>query len=156
MLGLENIFGSLKDRLLRKLAPTLRLYLAHTPLIWGDPTRVTIGRNVHLVDVLINVRSGNVAIEDDVFFGHGVLLLTGAHDLNKRGAERHASVPGTGRDIVIRKGAWIASHVIVIGPCEIGENAVLGAGSVVSGRIEADALYGGNPARRLRAIAFDS
>ena len=143
------------DRIIRRSAPRIRLYLARTPLVWGDESRVSIGRNVHLVDAVINVRSGRVIIEDDVFFGHGVMLLTGKHDIRKKGSERHGTVAQDGRDIIIRRGAWIASGAIVIGPCEIGENAVVSAGSVLTGTVRAGAVHAGNPAVFVRSIEFD-
>lgn len=124
-------------------------------MIWGEKKNVSIGANVNLVDVTINCRSGKVSIANDAFFGHGVMLLTGMHDLNKRGHLRHSAVPSDGRDITIGAGAWIASNAIVICPCTVGENAVIGAGSVVSGVVEAGAFYAGNPARLVKLIEFD-
>ena len=41
---------------------------------------IEIGNNVHLTDALINVVGAQVMIEDEVFFGHGVMLITGSHD----------------------------------------------------------------------------
>ena len=142
-------------KILRWIAPTLRKYLATTPLVWGEKNNLTIGKNVQMVDVMINCRSGTVRIEDDAFFGHGAMLLTGTHDMRKKNRGRHAAVPQSGRDITVGKGAWVASNAIVIGPCQIGENAVVGSGSVVSGKIEAGALYAGNPAKLVRYIEFD-
>jgi acetyltransferase-like isoleucine patch superfamily enzyme len=143
------------DKGLRLLASAIRKYIATTPMIWGDDSNVQIGHNVHLVDVTINCRSGRVTIGDNVFFGHGVMILTGMHEIKKRGSERHAAVPASGRDVIIGNGAWIASGAIVIGPCTIGSDAVVGAGSVVSGTLEAGALYAGNPARLVRYIEFE-
>lgn len=143
------------DKFMRILASRLKKYLATTPMIWGDPNNVILGENVQLVDVIINCRSGTVKIDDNAFFGHGVMLLTGFHELSKRGKDRHAAVPNSGRDISIGKGAWVASNVIVIGPCTIGDNAVVGAGSIVSGVVEAGALYVGNPAKLVRRIEFE-
>lgn len=142
------------DKFMRILASRLKKYLATTPMIWGDPGNVILGENVQLVDVIINCRSGKVRIDDNAFFGHGVMLLTGFHEVTKKGKARHCAVPNSGRDITIGKGAWVASNVIVIGPCTIGDNAVIGAGSVVSGVVEAGALYVGNPAKLLRHIEF--
>ena len=81
--------------------------------------------------------------------------LTGKHEMRKKGKARHQAVPEGGRDITIREGAWIATGAIVIGPCEIGENAVVSAGSVVTGTVEAGAIYSGNPARFVRSIEFE-
>lgn len=144
------------NKVMRWFAQAMRRHLATTPLIWGEPSRVQIGKNVKLVDVIINCRSGKVTIGDDAFFGHGAMLLTGTHDMRKRNEGRHAAVPQSGRDITVGKGAWIASNVIVIGPCEIGDNAVVGSGSVVSGKVEAGALYAGNPAELVRRIEFEN
>ena len=79
-------------------------------------------------------------------------MLTGKHDETKRGQERQFAVPEDGHDIVIRKGAWIASGVIVIGPCEIGENSVIAAGTLVRSDIPPNTLYGGNPGRVLKKL----
>ncbi|MET3899657.1 acetyltransferase-like isoleucine patch superfamily enzyme [Devosia sp. UYZn731] len=144
-----------KDRLLGGLAKHLRPYLARTPLIWGDAGRLKIGRNVQLVDAIINLRSGTVTIDDDAFLGHGVMLLTGKHPMRKSRQGRHRNIPTEGRDIIIRYGAWVASGAIVVGPCDIGENAVIGAGSVVTGNIPAGALYAGNPGQLIRILDIE-
>ena len=83
-----------------------------------------------------------------------MVLLTGKHDMTIRGIGRHAAVPDAGHDIILRRGTWIASGAIVIGPCEIGEHAVVGAGAVVTGKVPAGTLYAGNPAGAIRKIDF--
>lgn len=141
-----NILARLRDALLYRLARALRPYLARTPLIWGDRRRLTLGKEVHLVDAIVNLRSGRVGIGDHSFLGHGVMLLTGKHDYHTTGLQRQAIVADTGNDILIGKGVWIASGAIVLGPCEIGDNAVIGAGCVVSGIIPPDTITtGGKP-----------
>jgi acetyltransferase-like isoleucine patch superfamily enzyme len=140
----------------RRLFFYLRRNLAMTPVIWGDPANVSIGRNVELVDTIINCRSGHVIIEDDAFFGHGVILIAGTHDYGQLDPSRQNAVPEGGCDIIIRRGAWIASGAIVIGPCEIGEYAVVGAGAVVTGETEPRALYLGQKARFIRQIGAEN
>ncbi|MCZ8334414.1 MAG: acyltransferase [Rhodobacteraceae bacterium] len=137
----------LRDAALYRLARLLRPYLARTPLIWGDADRLTLGKEVHLVDAVVNLRSGRVTIGDHSFLGHGVMLLTGRHDYRATGPGRQAVVDETGNDIIIGKGVWIASGAIVIGPCSIGDNAVIGAGCVVSGTIPADTITTGSRPR---------
>ncbi|MSO69736.1 MAG: acyltransferase [Alphaproteobacteria bacterium] len=56
------------------------------------------------------------------------------------------------RDIVIEEGVWLASECVVLGGVRIGRNAVIAAGSVVTQSVAANEIWGGNPARRLRAI----
>lgn len=137
------------------VARQLRYYLAHTPWITGDPAQITIGRNVVLSDTLLNCRSGYITIEDNVFFGHNVMLLAGTHDARKKDIARQLTVPSSGHDITIRRGAWVTSNVIVIGPCEIGEYAVIAAGSIVTGYIAPGTLYAGDFAKSIKRIEFD-
>lgn len=85
-----------------------------------------------------------ITIEKDVFFGHDVFLLTGGHDPTKFGDERRHS--SKGGPIIIHEGVWIASRAIIVGPCEIGKHAVIGAGSVIVHDVPEYELWAGNPA----------
>jgi acetyltransferase-like isoleucine patch superfamily enzyme len=55
--------------------------------------------------------------------------------------------------VVIHEGAWLASGVLVLGPCEIGAHAVVGAGSLVLGDVPPYATVVGRPAKLVRMIA---
>ncbi|HDR9768610.1 TPA: acyltransferase [Burkholderia cepacia ATCC 25416] len=136
-----------------RLAPLLAQRLATTPILFGgDWSRVETGENVHLVNTLLNVSSGRISIGEQTFFGHNVSLITGTHDLATVMADRH-DYPRDGRDIVIGKGVWIASNAIVLGPCTIGDHAVIAAGAVVTGgQLESGCLYAGVPAKRVRIL----
>lgn len=148
--------GKLTYHIKRRLFLYLRRNLAMAPLIWGDKENVSIGRNVSLVDTIFNCRSGRITIEDDVFFGHGVALIAGTHHYDDAISSRQAAVPTEGHDIVVRRGAWVATNAIVIGPCDIGEYAVVGAGALVTGKIEARSLYLGQKARLVRHLDEDA
>lgn len=145
---------AIRNRFWYWLARKLQFYLAHTHVIWGDPSRVEIGRNVVLADSILNCRSGRILIEDNVFFGHHVLVLAGTHDHRRKNQERQTTVPQFGHDIIIRRGAWIASQVTIVGPCEIGADAVVASGSIVIGNVAPGMLYAGNPAKPIKPIAF--
>ncbi len=62
--------------------------------------------------------------------------------------------PGTASRGSTRVGAnvWIAAHVVVADGSTIGDNAVVGAGSVVRGEVEAGSLAAGVPARFIRRL----
>jgi len=120
--------------------------------VFGDPARLVLGREVILNDALINTSSGTVTLEDYAFCGHGVSLLTGHHDYARVGYERQAGVPQQGRDIVVSGGAWLGSNVTVLGPCQIGRDAVIAAGAVVTGEVQAGWIYAGVPARPVKRI----
>lgn len=120
--------------------------------VWGDNARLTIGKNVHLNNAVINTVSGKVLVGDNAFLGHNVSLLTGTHDYMQLGLERQSSVPESGRDIVVGEGVWIASNATIIGPCIIGENSVIGANSVITGEVPPNSVYAGVPAKFIRKI----
>lgn len=147
-----TIRARLSDALLYPIARALRPYLARTPLIWGDASRLSLGREVHLVDAIVNLRSGRVIIGDHSFFGHGVMLLTGKHDYQTTGHDRQAVVADQGNDIIIGTGVWIASGAIIIGPCKIGDNAVIGAGCIVTGTVPEGTITTGGKERRTVVI----
>lgn len=129
---------------------TLKEYFVH-----GNPSRLSIGEDVIVNNALFNLSSGNIKLEENVFFGHNVSLLTGTHDISKIGRERRSAVPREGRDIIVRKGVWIASNSTVIGPCEIGENSVIGACSLVISNVPPNHFYAGVPAKAIRKIDFN-
>jgi acetyltransferase-like isoleucine patch superfamily enzyme len=127
--------------------------------IHGDPDRIHIADSVmcdrhHLFFV---AKNGDIYVEDDVVLGYEVRFLCGTHNYQLRGKGRHPSYePERPSDIRVCRGAWIASFAILIGPCVINEDAVVGAGSVVTCDIPAGQLWAGNPAQFIKHIDFIS
>jgi acetyltransferase-like isoleucine patch superfamily enzyme len=127
-----------------------RLLFLHS--IYGDPSRLKIGNKCVLNNALFNVVSGNVIIENEVFFGHNVCILTGTHDVSQLGVKRQEAVPSTGRDIRIESGVWVASNATVIGPCVVGADSVVAAGAVVVRDVAPLTIVAGVPARQVGVI----
>jgi acetyltransferase-like isoleucine patch superfamily enzyme len=126
---------------------------AQHPYVYGeDPSRVSIAPGVVLNDALLNCSSGRIRIERDVFFGHSVSVLTGSHDYSKLGPERQQAYVRSGRDIVIGEGSWIATNATIVGPCRIGEHAVVAAGAVVVHDVPAYAIVAGVPAKTIAYV----
>lgn len=94
-----------------------------------------------------------VNIEDNVFIGHGVMFI---NDQFPRATNADGSQQ-TEQDWVvvkthIRKGASIGSNATILCGVEIGENALVGAGAVVTKNVDANTVVAGNPARVLKTI----
>jgi acetyltransferase-like isoleucine patch superfamily enzyme len=144
---------SLRDRVAGWLAAgflgdVARDAVRRYPFVWDrDASGISIDADVVLNDALLNSVSGNITIAKHAFLGHGVSLLTGTHDHRQFGLERRSAVPSCGRDIVICEGAWVASNATVLGPCTIGEHAVVAAGAVVVEDVPAYSVVAGVPAR---------
>jgi UDP-2-acetamido-3-amino-2,3-dideoxy-glucuronate N-acetyltransferase len=94
-----------------------------------------------------------VEIEDHVFVGHGVVFTNDrypravAGDGRLQTAEDWTVVP-----TVVRKGASIGSGSTILCGLEIGEDAIVGAGSVVTRSVPPGTIVAGNPARVLRRV----
>ena len=94
-----------------------------------------------------------VLIEDNVFIGHGVMFINDSyprattHDGNLQ-TEADWKVERT----VIKKGASVGSGAAILSNIHIGENAIVGAGSVVTKNVPPNSIVAGNPARILRYI----
>ena len=120
--------------------------------VHGDLGRLHIDPTAVVNDALFNVSSGQVRVGRHAFFGHSVAVLTGAHDIIKFGRERQTEIPRSGRDITIGEGVWIASHALVLGPCVIGEHAVVAGGSLVLDDVAPYTVVAGRPAKVLRTL----
>jgi acetyltransferase-like isoleucine patch superfamily enzyme len=94
-----------------------------------------------------------VTIEDEVCIGHGVTFINDKYpratteDGRLKGDEDWAVEP-----IVVKKGASIGSGSTILGNVTIGEEAIVGAGSVVTRDVPPRTIVAGNPARVLREI----
>jgi acetyltransferase-like isoleucine patch superfamily enzyme len=126
--------------------------LLYRYLVHGDRSRLHIDPTAVVNDALFNLSSGEITVGPYAFFGHRVAVLTGTHDFSKFGRERQTAIPKGGRDVVIGEGAWLASLVLVLGPCRIGPHAVVAAGSLVIRDVEPYTVVAGQPARLLRRI----
>lgn len=143
------------EALAKQLAPYISKELLHTPTFWGDPERLHVGEDVALINTFFNLSSGHVHIGNHSFFGNHCSCLTGKHYVNKKNKGRQ-HFPAEGNDIFIGEGVWIASHAVIIGPCKIGDHAVIASGAVVMpGEYEGGYLYAGVPAIPKKKINFE-
>jgi acetyltransferase-like isoleucine patch superfamily enzyme len=94
-----------------------------------------------------------VTLEDEVFVGHGVMFT---NDLFPK-ATRPDGTLKTAEDWTclptrVGKGASIGSGVTLLCGITVGENALIGAGSVVTKDVPASSVVAGNPARVLKDL----
>jgi UDP-2-acetamido-3-amino-2,3-dideoxy-glucuronate N-acetyltransferase len=94
-----------------------------------------------------------VVLEDDVFVGHNVTFTNDRYPRATNGNGRlqteadWACIP-----TLVKRGASIGSGVTLLCGITVGENALIGAGSVVTKDVPPDVVVAGNPARTVRSL----
>ena len=106
---------------------------------------VFLGKNVFANHGLTVMSIGTITIEDGVMMGPEVGLFTVNHEPN------NIRVIKT-KEIHIKKNAWIGARVNILAGVTIGENAIVGTGSVVTKDIPDNCVAVGNPARIIKRI----
>jgi UDP-2-acetamido-3-amino-2,3-dideoxy-glucuronate N-acetyltransferase len=94
-----------------------------------------------------------VTIEDEVFVGHGVVFVNDTYPrATAAGGKLQTANDWVVEPTLIKKGASIGSGATILAKVTVGENAIVGAGSVVTKNVPPNAIVAGNPARVLRTI----
>jgi acetyltransferase-like isoleucine patch superfamily enzyme len=96
-----------------------------------------------------------ITIEDDVLIGAGVHFYTSNHQfIDPNIPIISQDYPTTSADdkIVVRQGSWIGAGAIILPGVEVGENAVIGAGTIVTKTVPPREVFVGNPGKVIREI----
>lgn len=104
---------------------------------------VHIGRNVVIMNNALFMAAGGITIEDDVRVAANAQLISNNHDLYDRDIL-------TCKPVVLKRNCWIGAGASILPGVTIGENAVVGAGAVVTKDVEPNTVVGGNPARLIK------
>jgi len=88
-----------------------------------------------------------VAIEDEVFVGHGVMFINDRYPRATAAGGLQTEADWQVIPTRVRKGASIGSGAVIMCGVTIGERALVGAGAVVTHDVPADAVVAGVPAR---------
>lgn len=135
---IHQIFGTVSGK--SKVEPGLRVD-------YGE--NIHVGRNFYANFNCIFLDVCPIHIGNDVMFGPGVSLVTPEHPLDP--VERNSGLE-FGKPISIGNNCWMGADVTVIGGVTIGENVVVGAGSVVTKSFGDNVVIAGNPAKVIKTI----
>lgn len=112
--------------------------------------QIHMGANSFLNYDAILMDCATITIGDDVSIGPRAQLLTALHPINDHEARRQRFE--TAKPITIGNNVWLGGGVIVCAGVTIGDDAVIGAGSVVTRDIPPRVLAVGNPCRVVREL----
>lgn len=108
---------------------------------------LTLGRGVFVNAGCKIQDQGGVTIGDGALVGHNAVLTTLNHDLDpRRRADMHPA------PVVVGRNVWLGANVTVLPGVTIGDDAVVGAGAVVTQDVPAGTVAVGVPARVVRSV----
>ena len=114
---------------------------------WG--CNMHVGRNFYANFSLTVVDDADIYIGDSVMIAPNVIIATGTHPVCP---ELREQVYQYNLPVHIGNRVWIGAGVVILPGVTIGDNSVIGAGSVVTKDVPANVVAVGNPCRVLREI----
>lgn len=119
--------------------------------MWGGH-HVHLGKNVYINFNCTFVDDAQIYIDDGTMIAPNVTIIAASHPVSP---SLRAEGYGCNKPVHIGKNVWIASNVTVLQGVHIGDNSVIGAGSVVTKDIPSNVIAYGNPIKIHRQITAD-
>lgn len=140
---------NMRSRLLRKIIHTKGNFWIKPPFYCDYGYNIYIGKNVMLNYNCVILDVCPVKIGDYTLIGPGTHIYTACHSLDAR--ERQDDIE-FGKPVTIGDHVWIGGHCCILPGVTIGNNAIIGAGSVVTKDIPENVVAAGNPCRIIRSL----
>lgn len=93
---------------------------------------------------------GKIFIESNVMLGSGVHIYVSNHRYDQLELDIIEQGHSEPKSVTIKRGAWLGANVIILPGVTVGENAVVGAGSVVTKDVVSNTIVCGNPAKYIK------
>lgn len=106
-----------------------------------------IGKNVFINSCCHFQDNGGIEIGDKTMIGQNVTIVTLNHDINPE-----TRINATPKSVKIGKNVWIGADCTILPGVTIGDNSVIGAGSVVTKNVPDNVVVAGNPVKILKEI----
>jgi acetyltransferase-like isoleucine patch superfamily enzyme len=130
-------------------------WMIHYTSVTIAPQNMKIGKNVEKSFALSNgcyfQAMNGIFIGDNTIIAPGVKIISANHNTDSPERARIKT-----RAIVIGENCWIGENAIILPGVQIGNNAVVGAGAVVTKDVPAFAIVAGNPARIIRFVKLEN
>lgn len=115
------------------------------PVTVVHSNKVKIGKDVVVMPHSLMMASGTITIEDNVQIAAYAKLISNNHDPYDR-------MVLTCKPIVLKRNCWIGAGALILPGVTIGENAIVGAGSVVTKEVADNTVVAGNPAQVIKKL----
>lgn len=143
----HHLHWSLRRALYRQLLaePTLELYF---PVYISPLSNVQVGRNVAISAFVHIIANARVSIGDNSIIASAVQITTSTHDYRTRPyRSKRVDAP-----VTIGRNVWIGAGAVILPGVTLGDDCVVGAGSIVTRDVAPATVVAGNPARVIRNL----
>lgn len=140
-----------RQQLIKKIiGKTGGLFLIEQPFMCDYGCNIKIGANFYSNHNLLILDAGEVVFGDNVLIGPNCSFYTPKHPLDAKTRNKglDCSMP-----IKVGNNVWICGNVTVLAGVSIGDNSVIGAGSLVNKDIPPNVLAAGNPCKIVKKIS---
>jgi len=119
--------------------------------LYSNKGSITIGKNLsaNSNSSINSSDGGTVIIGDNVLIGPNVVIRASDHNFAKLDIPINAQGHAGGK-IIIGDNVWIGANAVITKNVSIGNNSIIGAGSIVTKDVEANSIYAGNPAKKIK------
>jgi acetyltransferase-like isoleucine patch superfamily enzyme len=112
-------------------------------------SKIKIGNNVYVNNNIFVCAANYIEIGDDTFIGQYVMLMD--HEAHGIDPNKRKELGEIGK-ILIGNNTWLGNNVVSLKNSEIGDNTIVAAGAVVSGKFPANVIIGGVPTKIIKSI----
>lgn len=117
---------------------------------------IRLGRHVGLNGTALTSKC-RIEIGDDTMVAANVIIVdSDFHSAWPPEKRWTSSTHAFDKEVIIGRNVWIGMNTVVLKGSRIGDNSIIGAGSVVCGEIPANVMAAGNPARVIRALGTEN
>jgi acetyltransferase-like isoleucine patch superfamily enzyme len=116
----------------------------------GDLSHLKIGDNCYIGDGVFFDLANEIVIENDAVIAGHVSFIT--HAECRRSGYLSRKFPRRCEPVIVGSGSWVGFGATVLAGVIVGSNSALGAHSLVLERTEAQCVYVGSPARKIRQL----
>nr|WP_295221780.1 sugar O-acetyltransferase [uncultured Chryseobacterium sp.] len=148
--NLKNSNSEGRISLLKKILGKIQENICIEPSFWCDyGYNIEVGENFYANHNLVILDCAKVVFGDNVFIGPNCSFYTANHpiDVKQRNEGLESAHP-----IKVGNNVWFGGNVVVLPGITIGNNSVIGAGSVVTRSIQDNVIAVGNPCRVIKTI----
>ncbi|WP_326983842.1 sugar O-acetyltransferase [Chryseobacterium sp. MYb264] len=147
---LKNSDTENRTQLIKKILGKTKENICIEPNFWCDyGYNIEVGENFYANHNLVILDCAKVTFGDNVFIGPNCSFYTANHPLDVK--QRNAGLE-TAHPITVGDNVWFGGNVVVIPGVRIGNNSVIGAGSVVTKDIPDNVLAVGSPCKVIKKI----